>query len=143
MDIPLLDNWKELYKPGQARVNPIGQRDREVIDKSFDKLHVQDRMYWTNEATLFTYPCFVVWKDLGNRKLKGRVVIDIRALNKITMPDAYLVPSHADILAAVRGSTHISTVDCSSFFYQWRVKQKTATSSPSQVIEVKKRSRSP
>ena len=25
MGIPLLDNWKELYKPGQARVYPVGQ----------------------------------------------------------------------------------------------------------------------
>lgn len=50
------------------------------------------------------------------------MVVDIRALNQITMPDAYPVPSQADILAAVQGTTYISTVDCASFFYQWRVK---------------------
>lgn len=56
----------------------------------------------------------------GSRK--GRVVVDIRALNKITMPDAYSVPSQADILAAIHGSKFITTVDCASFFYQRRVK---------------------
>ena len=116
MEIPLIDNWPEIYKPGQARVYPVGQRDRDVIDKAFDKLHSQDRMEWTKRATPFTFPCFVVWKH-ANGTSKGRVVIDIRALNKITLADAYPVPSQVDILAAIKGSTHISTVDCSSFFY--------------------------
>ena len=44
MDIPLLENWRDLYKPGQARVYPLGQRDKNVIDKEFDKMHEQDRM---------------------------------------------------------------------------------------------------
>ena len=39
IEIPLVDNWESLYKPGQARVYPIGQRDKAVIDKEFDKLH--------------------------------------------------------------------------------------------------------
>ena len=117
MDIPLLDNWKQLYKAGQSKIYPLGQKDREVVDEAFDKLHYQDRMEWTSQAIPFTYPCFVVWRNTPSSQ-KGRVVIDIRALNKITMPDAYPVPSEADILAAIQGATYISTVDCSSFFYQ-------------------------
>ncbi len=123
MDIPLIDDWKTQYKPGQARVYPVGQKDREVIDTAFDKLQAQGRLEWTTSSTPFTYPCFVVWKNLPDGTRKGRVVVDIRALNKITMPDAYPVPSQADILAAVQGAKYISTVDCSSFFYQWRVKR--------------------
>ncbi len=91
MEIPLLDNWEELYKPGQARVYPLGQRDREVIDKEFDKLYTQNRLEWTTISTPFSFPCFVVWKNAAEGP-KGRVVIDIRALNKIAMPDAYPVP---------------------------------------------------
>ena len=124
MDIPLLDNWRELYKPGQARVYPVGQRDKEVIDREFDKLHQQGRMEWTTTATPFSFPCFVVWKDIpGNNERKGRVVVDIRALNKITMPDAYPVPSQAEVLAEVRNAAIISTVDAASFFYQWWVRR--------------------
>ena len=119
MTIPLVDNWQELYKP-QARIYPVSKRDEKVIDDTFDKLHVQDRMTWTREPTPFTFPCFVVWK-MVNGEMKGRVVIDIRALNMITLPDAYPVPSQADILAAVSGSKYITTIDCCKFFYHWRI----------------------
>ncbi len=124
MEILLLENWRELYKPGQARVYPLGDRDKEVIDREFDKLHDQGRMEWTTTATPFSFPCFVVWKDASaTAERKGRVVVDIRALNKITMPDAYPVPSQAEILAEVKDSAVISTVDAASFFYQWWVKK--------------------
>ena len=104
MDIPLLDNWKEQYKPGQARVYPLGANDRAQVDKAFDKLHEQDHMEWTNTSTPVSFPCFIVWRTLPDDTQKGRVVVDIRALNKISMPDAYPVPSQADILTAVQGA---------------------------------------
>ena len=80
-------------------------------------------MWWTKSGTPFTYPCFVVWRTV-NGEQKGHVVVDIRALNKITSPDTYPVPSQADILNVIAGSKYITTVDCSSFFYQWRVKKE-------------------
>lgn len=123
MDIPLIDNWQEQYKPGQARVYPVGAKDREVINEAFDKLHEQGRMEWTATATPFSFPCFVIWKDTPSGP-KGRVVVDIRALNKITIPDAYPVPSQAEILALLRDATHISTIDAAAFFYQWWVKRQ-------------------
>ena len=122
MEIPLVNNWMELYKPGQACVYPVGQKDCEVIDQAFDKLHEQGRMEWTTQVTPFTYPCFVVRKNLADRRKKGRVVVDIRSLNKITLPDTYPVPSRSDILSAVSGTSHITTVNCCSFFYHWLVK---------------------
>ena len=120
MDIPLVDNWRELYKPGQARVYPLGERDRTIIDKTFDELHEQGRMEWTTSSTPFSFPCFVVWREDTK---KGRVVVDIRALNKITMPDAYPMPLQAEIIAMIKDATHISTIDAASFFYQWLVTQ--------------------
>ena len=121
MEIPLLDNWRDLYNPRQAKVYPLGAKDRQEVDKLFDKLHEQNRMEWTTSSTPFTYPCFVVWRTVNGER-KARVVVDIRALNKITSPDTYPVPSQADILNAIAGSKYITTVDCSAFFYQWRVK---------------------
>ena len=76
MEIPLLENWQELYKPGQAKVYPLGTKDCEIVDDSFEKLHRQGRMEWTSQATPFTYPCFIVWKDTPTGK-KGCVVVDI------------------------------------------------------------------
>ena len=122
MEIPLVDDWEHVYKPGQARVYTSGRRDRQVIDETFDKLHTQGRLDWTKKSTPFSFPCFVVWKQTSDGP-KGRVVIDIRALNKITVPDAYPIPLQTEILAEVAGCNYITTVDCASFFYQFLVKK--------------------
>ena len=125
MKIPLFDNWKENYKPEQARVYSVGQQDWELIDKIFDKLHEQNHLEWTKMTTSFTYPCFVVWKIMKESDIRKEcVVMNIRALNKIIMSDVYSVSLQTDILAAVQGTKYISTVDCASFFYQWWVKSE-------------------
>ncbi|KAI0992683.1 hypothetical protein K3495_g15502, partial [Podosphaera aphanis] len=125
MSIDLVDNWETKYKPGQARVYNHGIKERKLIDATFDALHDQKsghrRLYWTKNATPFSFPVFVVWRTV-NGVQKGRVVIDIRALNHILMPDAYPIPTQEEILTALAGSAYISTVDCASFFYQWKVK---------------------
>jgi len=73
----------------KARIYPLGLRDREVVDKTFDELQRQDRIAWTERETPFSYPVFVVWKTLENGERKGRVVVDIRGLNAVTIPDAH------------------------------------------------------
>ncbi|KAI0996230.1 hypothetical protein K3495_g11949, partial [Podosphaera aphanis] len=126
MTIDLVPDWQLKYKAGQAKVYAAGTEDRRLIDKTFDSLHDQGRLRWTQASTPFSFPCFVIWKHVtkpdGSNERKGRVVIDIRALNQITLPDAYPIPTQADIIAAVTGRSFISTVDCASFFYQWKVK---------------------
>lgn len=89
MCILLVEDWETKYKLGQARVYPVGPEDRALIDKVFDELHDQGRLRWTSEATPFSFLCFVVWKKSNAIEKKGGVVVDIRALNQITMPDAY------------------------------------------------------
>ena len=123
MSIPLVDNWEQKYKPGGAKVYPVGAKDRAQIDADFDKLHEQGRMSWSSKATPFSFPCFVVWRTNADGTTKGRTVVDIRALNQISVPDAYPVPSQEDILACISGATHISTIDATSFFYQWPVRR--------------------
>jgi len=78
-------------------------------------------MSWTTKGTPFSYPVFVVWKIQPNGERRGRVVVDIRPLNRIAQPDVYPLPLQADIIAAVQGCPYITVVDCASFFYQWRV----------------------
>ena len=74
-------------------------------------------------ATSFTYSCFVIWKTMKDIQ-KEHVVVNIRALNKITMSDAYSVSSQTDILAAVQEAKYILILNCVSFFYQWWVKSE-------------------
>ena len=100
MKILLLDNWKELYKPEQAKVYSLDTKDYELIDEAFDKLHEQSCIIWMTQSTSFTYPCFVVWKTTLT-EWKDCVVVNIWVLNWITMSDTYSVFSQADILTAV------------------------------------------
>ena len=114
MRIPLVDDWQKTKLP--TKIYPLSSKDKQVVDETFDKLHDQGRMQWSDQATPFGFPVFVVKKD-G----KSRVVVDIRGLNKITVPDAYPLPRQEDIIAAVRGARYISVVDATAFFHQWLV----------------------
>lgn len=77
-------------------------------------------MEYTTQATLFSYPVFVVWKSLPDGSRKGRVVVDIRGLNDLIVPDVYPVPLQSEVIARLLGCTHIAVMDAMSFFYQWR-----------------------
>ena len=39
IEIPLVNNWTEIYKLGQAKVYPVGKADKDIIDIEFDKLY--------------------------------------------------------------------------------------------------------
>ena len=129
IDIPEEDWMTIPLKPGAkidaAKVYPLGREDRDVVDKEFDQLHLEGRMEWTRSSTPHRYPVFVVWKTVHvpgrPPERKGRVVTDIRGLNKITENDAYPMPLQTDITAAVRDCPYISTVDAAAFFHQWPV----------------------
>ncbi len=120
MRIPLKSDWEQ-HVPRTARVYPLGKDAKEVVDKTFDKLHDQGRLSWTTESTPFSYPVFVVWKMMPDGTRKGRAVVDIRGLNSITQADVYPLPLQADLISSVKGCRYISIVDCASFFYQWRM----------------------
>jgi len=66
-----------------------------MVDEIFDKLHDQGRMSWSG-FILFSYPVFVVWKIVQDKDRqtirKGRIIMDIRRLNKIILADVYFLP---------------------------------------------------
>ena len=63
----------------------------------------------------------MVWRTINGER-KGRVVVDIRGLNKISMFDAYFMSLQFDILSAVIDCSYISMMDCVDFFHQWLVR---------------------
>ena len=103
MSIPTLPEAKS--EP--AEVYPLSPEDRKFVDNEFDRLHQQGKMSWTTGPTPYAYPCFVVWRTINIHgkppERKGRVVIDIRELNKISMFDAYPMTLQKDIISAVLG----------------------------------------
>ena len=120
MRIPLKADW-EKQVPRTARIYPLSTESKQVVDKTFDKLHEQGRLSWTNEATPFSFPVFVVYRTMPDGSRKGRAVIDIRGLNAVTQTDVYPLPLQSDLISSVKDCRYISVVDCASFFYQWRV----------------------
>ncbi|KAH7230852.1 hypothetical protein B0J15DRAFT_410283, partial [Fusarium solani] len=56
-----------------------------------------------------------------NGKPKGCVVVDLRALNKVTMPNSYPLPRQEEVIQALRGVTHTTAIDASAFFFRFGV----------------------
>jgi hypothetical protein len=119
MRIPLVADWQSKIK-AQAKVYPLGDDDKEVVDETFGKMHPQGRLVWTHNHVPFSFPVFVVWRILNGVR-KGRVIVDIRPLNRIVEKDAYPLPLQEDLLALLAKKPFISVMDATSFFYQWRV----------------------
>ena len=125
VDIPE-DYWmpiklKSGAQPKASKVYPLGQKDRQVVDETFDKLHAQGKLRFTDQPTPFSWPCFVVWRDTPQGR-KVRVVIDIRGLNAVTEDDSYPLPLQSDMISLIAGYDFISTVDAVGYFHQFRVK---------------------
>lgn len=121
MSIPLVNDWNTADAKLAHKVYPMGPKDREFIDQTHDKLHTQGRMQWSAEPTPFGFPVFVVWRTVNGER-KGRVVVDIRGLNKVAMTDAYPMPLQTDITALAKNKNYLSVVDGTNFFHQFSVK---------------------
>lgn len=120
MPIPLKSD--ATAKP--SRVYPVSQKDKDVIDETFNKMHDQGKMEWSSQPTPYSYPVFVVWRQMPDGSRKGRVVVDIRGLNKVTESDSYPLPLQSDITSAVAGFPYISTMDGNGYFHQFLVRYK-------------------
>ncbi|KAM4060256.1 PIF1 protein [Hirsutella rhossiliensis] len=79
-------------------------------------------------------PVFVVWRT-ARGETKGRVVIDLRALNKVTMPDSYPLPLQEDIIQELRGAQYITAIDASSFTTNSESNSNIVIVLPSRAIE--------
>ena len=119
MCIPLKNGWQD--KKVVAKIYPLSMPDRQAVDKVFDKLHSQGRMMWSNQATPFGSPVFVVKRTMPDGTKSSRVVVDVRDLNAWTVRDSYPLPRQEDIINFVQGALYITVVDAAQFFYQWGV----------------------
>lgn len=115
-------DWEENVSArgkARAKIYPLGNKDREVVDETFDKLQSQGRLEYTKNRTPFGYPVFVIWKTTNGER-KGRAVVNIRGLNDLTLPNAYPLPLQADVITSIRNCPFITVIDAASFIYQWR-----------------------
>ena len=122
MRISLKADWNSKIKK-KAKIYSLRIKNKTVVDEIFNKLHDQERLFWTSEATSFSFSYFVVWRKSFNKK-KNRVIVDIRTLNAIFLSNAYSLSLQSDIIQTIHDCTFISIIDCTNFFYQWRVHSK-------------------
>ena len=59
----------------------------------------------------------MVWRNISDGSRKGRIVVDIKGLNKLTESDSYLLSLQADITSAVVGFSYISVIDAIGYFH--------------------------
>ena len=118
MMIPLVDGWNRI-KLGQCPY-PVGQKDRELMDEILNEFYRKGRMKWVIKPTPFAIPVFIAWYTVNGIK-KGRVVADLRVLNKAAIPDVYPLPLPEIIMAFLIGKRFITVVDIKSFFYQYGI----------------------
>lgn len=95
-------------------------KNKDFLNETFNKLHDQDKLFWTQQSTFFSFSCFVVERDFIEHK-KNHVVMNIRDLNVVIQFNAYFVFLQFDILMTVSECEFISVIKCFEFFYQWRV----------------------
>ena len=124
-------NWMSISTMTNAKLNSskiyfLKSQNRAIIDKKFDRLHVENKMNWITKFTSYDYFCFVIWKTIyfSNKSLKRkeRVVINIQNFNKISMFDVYSMILQNDMIIFVMSSLYISLINAISFFHQWLVK---------------------
>lgn len=107
IDIPM--------KPGSQPVSlppfPVSPANREVIDKQMDS--------WISLGVIepskspWAAPVFIVY-----RNGKPRMVINLRRLNEMVIPDEFPLPKQDDILQALTGAQWVTTLDAVAGFTQ-------------------------
>ncbi|EPE10789.1 retrotransposable element [Ophiostoma piceae UAMH 11346] len=119
--VALKPDWQTMI-PRHSRVYPLNPKNAAVVESTMDKLVQSGKATKTSKPTPLAFPVFVVWRTVGD-KTKGRMVVDIRDLNKMTLPDSYPMTSQDEIMAMIakRRAKYISIFDAISFYYQWRV----------------------
>ncbi len=119
MKVHLKPGWETKVSSIKPRVYPLGIEVKRLVDETFDELQRLSRLKYTALYTPFSFPVFVVYKTNAKGERKGRVIVDIRKLNDLVVPDAYPLPLQSNIIASVQGCTNLAVLDAASFFYQW------------------------
>lgn len=63
MKISLKIDWKSKIKE-KAKFYSIEVQNKVIIDETFDKFHVEEKLLWTTEFTFLNFSCFVIWREL-------------------------------------------------------------------------------
>jgi len=95
--------------------------DRDVVRKTVNKLHADGKVDKTRFQVSFSFFVFVVWTTMPDGTRKGKMVVDVRVLNRIVLPYVYPMKSQDDIMAKLAYARYITILDAVAFHHQWLV----------------------
>ena len=119
MRISLKIDWESRISD-KTKIYSLDAQDKTFVDAIFDQLHEIEKLSWTENSTSFSYFVFCVWKIVNDER-KSRVIVNIWDLNVITQSDVYSLSRQTKMIFVVMNCQYITIIDCSTFFYQWRV----------------------
>jgi len=64
LKIPLAGDWTSTDAKLAHCVYPMGLKEQQPIDETFDKMHKDNKMEWSTESTPFGFPVFVAWRTV-------------------------------------------------------------------------------
>ena len=103
--------------PLTSRMYRISPLLAEELKEQLDKLLAQGII--TPSHSSYSSPVILVPKKPNAKgEIKHRLVLDLRNLNKHTIPDAYPLPNILDLLDSINGSKYFCTLDMAQGFLQ-------------------------
>ena len=118
-------NWMSIsivtnVKTNASKIYFFESKNRAIINKKFDRLHVENKINWITKFTSYEYFVFVIWKTIHVfdkfSKRKNKIVVNIRKLNKISMFDAYSMILQNNIIILIMNSFYIFFMNATFFF---------------------------
>ena len=114
----LREDWQFCVND-KSKIYSLELKNQKVINDTFDELQKKERLKWTTNSTSFSYLVFVAWRTINDVR-KRRAIVNIRGLNKLLLSNAYSLSLQSDIISDLQECSHISVLDATSFFYQWK-----------------------
>ena len=114
-------NLKSNVVTKSTKIYFLKQKNRDVMNVIFNKLHAQDKLHYIIQSTLYSYSIFVVWRDTSKDR-KGRSIIDIRDFNDITKSNNYSLLLQFDVTTTMTNFFYIFIVDAIDWFHQFNVR---------------------
>ena len=98
------------------------QKDKKIVNITFDKLHAQNKMHYITQFIQFNYFMFIVWKNTFQDR-KNKAVIDIRDFNNIIEINNYSLSLQSNIITFMIRYLYIFTINIVDWFHQFNVRK--------------------
>jgi len=116
LKVQLVEGWQNQIS--RIRAISLGTRERAVLDQTHDQLHAEGKLEFAQGEVPIACPAFIVKRPNEDGTTKYRVVVDMRPLNRVILPDVYPLPNQEEIIEALRGHKYKTVFDAIKFFFQ-------------------------